>query len=90
MNSWQTDAYLMAVTYNSSNDKTKAENIKDLLVAHGSYLRCNGKPHIYALSKYTALIKNFNTSPQLLFPGQRYAKPRFYSVKNKKLLPLKY
>ena len=78
MNGWQTDAYLTALTFNEGADKTKIENVKELFVGHGSYVRKDGQVLIHALSKYTALVKNFNKIPDLIFQGQNKVNVQLY------------
>ncbi|MEO0331152.1 MAG: heparinase II/III family protein, partial [Bacteroidota bacterium] len=70
MNGWETDAYLIALTFDQNSDKAQPGNIDDLFVGHGSYLRRNGKVLTHALSKYTALIEHFDSDPRVTFQGQ--------------------
>ncbi|MFB6343235.1 heparinase II/III-family protein [Saccharicrinis sp. FJH62] len=70
MNGWNTDAYMMAVTYEKGVKNCKIENITDLFVAHGSYVRCNGEILAHALSKYTMLAEGFNKDAHVTFKGQ--------------------
>ncbi|PTN10114.1 heparinase II/III family protein [Mangrovibacterium marinum] len=70
MNGWETDAYLTAITFKEGAELNKADNIRDLFMTHGSYLRRDGQVLIHALSKYTAEIENFGQSPQMIFEGQ--------------------
>lgn len=70
MNGWNTDAYLMALTFAEGSDKSKPENIKRLFISDGSYLRKDGKPLIHALSKFFTIV-DFNAKiPTLQFQGQ--------------------
>jgi hypothetical protein len=71
MNGWETDAYLAAMTFKEGDDFSKADNIRDLFMTHGSYLRRDGQVLIHALSKYTAEIENFGQSPKMIFQGQQ-------------------
>ncbi|WP_205461789.1 heparinase II/III domain-containing protein [Mangrovibacterium lignilyticum] len=71
MNGWETDAYLTALTFNVGADLNNADNIRDLFITHGSYLRRDGQVLIHALSKYTAEIENFGQSPKMIFQGQK-------------------
>ena len=71
MNGWETDAYLTAMTFKEGADLNNADNIHDLFIVHGSYLRCDGQVLIHALSKYTAEIENFGQSPKMIFEGQK-------------------
>jgi hypothetical protein len=59
-NGWDTDAYLTALTFPAGADRSKADNISDLFVADGSFLRRNGTVVYDSLSK---LFMNANYSP---------------------------
>jgi hypothetical protein len=50
-NGWDTDAYLTALTFPEKADRSKAENISNLFVADGSFLRRNGSVIYDSLSK---------------------------------------
>jgi len=50
-NGWNTDAYLTALTFTEGADRSKAENISNLFVADGSYLRRDGVVAYDSLSK---------------------------------------
>ncbi|WP_321345263.1 heparinase II/III family protein [uncultured Draconibacterium sp.] len=79
MDGWETDAYLMALTFMKETDKNKVDNISDLFVGHGSYVRHNGQVLIHALSKYTTLVEGFGQSPNVLFDGQEGVHLQLYS-----------
>lgn len=81
MEGWQTDAYLMAVTYPEGKDGTSFSELEDVFVGHGSYIRRDGKVLMHALSKYTAHVADLNTKPELQFDGQDNAVFYFYSPK---------
>ena len=75
INGWETDAYLLAFTYDAKN-QGKNLNISDLenaLIAHGSYLRKENKTLIHALSKFYATL-DFTKSPIIQFDGQSGAR----------------
>ncbi|MDM8159329.1 heparinase II/III family protein [Labilibaculum sp. K2S] len=86
MNGWETDAYLTAITFNEGDDKSKVENINDLFVTHGSYVRRDGQVLIHALSKYTALVKDFNGRADVIFQGQPIVSFSLYSPTKKSSL----
>ena len=69
-NGWKTDAYILGLTFDEGADRTKTENLKQVFVGHGSYLRHGGQPLLHALSKYTALVNGFDSKPSVLFDGQ--------------------
>lgn len=76
MNGWQTDAYLMALTFKEGTDLTQPENLNRLFIGHGSYLRKNGNPMIHALSKFFTVVDFENMDMQ--FQGQENAKLTLY------------
>lgn len=80
MNGWKTDAYLMALKFDEGTDKTKVENVKESFLGHGSYLRRDGQVLMHSLSKYTALIEDFQTKPKVIFQGQENAVLRVRST----------
>lgn len=84
MNGWETDAYLTALTFKEGTDLTKADNIRDLFITHGSYLRRDGQVLIHALSKYTAEIENFGQSPEIIFEGQQGVYLGLYNMSSTK------
>lgn len=79
MNGWKTDSYLTALKYDEGVDKTKVENVKEVFLGHGSYLRRDGQVLIHSLSKYTALVEDFQTKPKVIFQGQENAVLRVHS-----------
>lgn len=70
MNGWETDAYLTVLKFDEGADKTNFNNINELFIGHGSYLRKNNQVLTHALSKYTALIEDFGAIPNVIFQGQ--------------------
>lgn len=79
LNGWDTDAYLVALTFPEGANRSKISNIKDLFITHGSYIRRDGQVLIHALSKYTGLVEDFSTSPKVIFEGQKNIDFRIYS-----------
>jgi hypothetical protein len=70
INGWETDAYLMAITYPEGADMTDFDAASRLFIADGSYLRRNGKVMLDSLSKvYLTATKRDNTL-DLLLQGQ--------------------
>ncbi len=70
MNGWDTDAYLMALTFPEGSDKSNPKNLKRLFISDGSYLRKEGKPLIHALSKFFTIVNFDAKTPNLQFQGQ--------------------
>ncbi|WP_372743963.1 heparinase II/III family protein [Lutibacter sp.] len=83
---WETDAYLTVLKFDEGADKTDFDNVKELFISHGSYLRRNNQTLVHALSKYTALVEGFNSNPNVIFQGQDFAKFSLYSKANKSSL----
>ena len=79
MNGWDTDAYLTALTFDEGADRTKVNNLEQLFIGHGSYLRRDDQVLIHCLSKYTALVENFKDQPELIFKGQPTATVRIHT-----------
>lgn len=84
MNGWDTDAYLMALTFAEGSDKSNPKNIKRLFISDGSYLRKEGKPLIHALSKFFAIVDYDGNNTTMQFQGQNPTKVAVYSYKNQK------
>lgn len=70
MNGWDTDSYLMALTFPEGTDRSNPKNIKRLFISDGSYLRKKGKPLIHALSKFSTIVDFDAKIPTLQFQGQ--------------------
>ncbi|HTG66809.1 MAG TPA: heparinase II/III family protein [Flavobacterium sp.] len=70
MNGWDTDSYLMALTFPEGTDRSNPKNIKRLFISDGSYLRKEGKPLIHALSKFFTIVDFDDKTPNLQFHGQ--------------------
>jgi len=82
MNGWDTDSYLMALTFPESADLSKPENLKQLFIGSGSYLRRDGKPIIHALSKFFTVVDFEGNNRNLQFQGQTCAKVSMFMEKN--------
>ena len=79
---WETDAYITVLKFDEGVDKTDINNINELFIGHGSYLRRDGQVLMHALSKYTALVEDFGDNPKVKFQGQPNATLNLYSPKN--------
>jgi hypothetical protein len=70
INGWETDAYLLAMSYKEGADTTVTANIKKWFVANGSYIRRDKEVVLHSLSK-VFLHADLNTElPQVLLQGQ--------------------
>lgn len=69
-NGWTTDAYLLALTYDEGAEVKKESNIKQMFIAHGSFLRNDNITVIHALSKFFAAVDYTQSTPTVDFQGQ--------------------
>jgi hypothetical protein len=82
MNGWETDAYLMALTFPEGKDARNPKNIKRLFISDGSYLRSNGKPLIHALSKFFTIVDFDGDNRSIQFQGQEAVAVSLFTEKN--------
>jgi len=82
MNGWDTDAYLMALTFAENTNRSLSNNLKQLFIADGSYVRCDGKPIIHALSKFFTVVDFDGNNRSLKFQGQPGTKVSMLMEKN--------
>lgn len=75
-NGWQTDAYLLAVTYPKGGDPAKG----DLFINHGSSLKRDGKLIFSSLAKLNVMAANDNGTLRLDVNGQPTYKFSFTPV----------
>lgn len=81
MNGWETDAYITVLKFKENVDTSKHENIKEIFIGHGSYLRRDEQVLMHALSKYIALVEDFAINPSVVFQGQDNANFSLYVSK---------
>lgn len=82
MNGWDADAYLMALTFAENADRSNPENLKQLFISDGSYLRRDGKPLIHALSKFFTVVDFDGNNLNLKFQGQPVVKLQLAADRN--------
>ena len=82
MNGWDTDAYLMALTFPENTDCSNPKNLKQLFISDGSYLRRDGKPLIHALSKFFTVVDLEENNLNLKFQGQPVVKLQIAADRN--------
>jgi oligo-alginate lyase len=82
MNGWDTDSYLMALTFPEGADRSKPENLKQLFISDGSYLRRDGKPLIHALSKFFTVVDFDGNNRTIQFQGQPVVKLQLAAERN--------
>jgi len=66
---WETDAYMMAVTYPETR-AADPENTIEYFISSGSYLRKGGKTILHSLSKVFGYIKDGGDTPEVILQGQ--------------------
>ncbi|WP_200864729.1 heparinase II/III domain-containing protein [Arcticibacter svalbardensis] len=70
INGWETDAYMMALTYPSSDKAPSLNNVKSYFVSNGSYLRKNGTSVLSSLSKVFMYTKADKGTQEVILQGQ--------------------
>jgi hypothetical protein len=70
INGWETDAYLMAITFPEGADTADFDAATRLFIADGSYLRRNGKVLLDSLSKIYLTATKQGNALDLLLQGQ--------------------
>uniref|UniRef100_UPI0035651B6A hypothetical protein n=1 Tax=Mariniflexile sp. TaxID=1979402 RepID=UPI0035651B6A len=83
---WETDSYLTVLKFKEGADQSNIQNIEELFIGHGSYLRRDGQVLIHSLSKYTALVEDFQSNQNVIFQGQPIATFSLFSPKSKSSL----
>ncbi len=71
-NGWETDSYLMAMTYPEGADTTDPDAVLRYFIADGSYLRRDGKIILDSLSKVFMVSEVTDTGVDVLLQGQPY------------------
>ena len=77
---WETDAYMVAITYPEKSDQGDPDAATGCFVADGSYLRKNGKVVVNSLSKVFMISKLEKTGLNLFLEGQSIIDLRLRSV----------
>ena len=67
---WETDAYLMGLTFPEGADRTKIDAASRIFIADGSYLRRDGKVVVDSLSKVFLVESRDANRVKLLLQGQ--------------------
>ncbi len=69
INGWETDAYIMAVTYPEKQNASPA-NATEYFISNGSYLRNDGKIILHSLSKVFMHAKAEGNTANVILQGQ--------------------
>lgn len=67
---WETDAYLLALTYPESSKVPSPENVESYFVANGSYLRKANETVLHSLSKVFMISDYRNSIAEVILQGQ--------------------
>jgi hypothetical protein len=67
---WETDAYIMAVSYKEGSDASNLNNITRYFVSNGSYLRRDEKVILHSLSKVFMDVELNSDQPKVILQGQ--------------------
>ncbi len=70
INGWETDAYLSAITFRDNSDVTDPDAASRYFLAHGSYLRRDGKVIVDSLSKVFLSAEPEDDGLNVLLHGQ--------------------
>jgi oligo-alginate lyase len=69
INGWETDAYIMAVSYREGSDAGNLNNINRYFVSNGSYIRKDGKVVLHSLSKVFMDAEVSDNNPKVVLQG---------------------
>ncbi|MFC0772130.1 heparinase II/III domain-containing protein [Terrimonas alba] len=70
INGWETDAYLLGMTYREGTNPSAVENIDSWFVANGSYIRTKSEVILHSLSKVFLHASLDEETPRILLQGQ--------------------
>jgi len=88
INGWETDAYIMSVTYPEKDGSPQTNNINNYFIGNGSFLRRNGQTTFHSLSKvflYAGLTSN---QPDIIVQGQPLIHAKLRLIKKPQQLML--
>lgn len=88
LNGFETDAYLLAVTWANTEETPTAANLSRCLVAGGSYLRKDGRVLYDSLSKAYVGFARPNGEPMISISGQPLIKARIQAEWNPRVIRL--
>ncbi|MFD1818971.1 protein of unknown function [Pseudarcicella hirudinis] len=78
LNGWETDAYLLGVSFPENKKTDKAEDVSDFFVGYGSYIRKDGQLLFNSLSKLFLISNRENGRQDLLLQGQPLINAEFF------------
>jgi CubicO group peptidase (beta-lactamase class C family) len=69
-NGWETDAYMMAVTYADKSGGGDPDQVTEYFISNGSYLRKDDRIILHSLSKVFMIAKTSGAVPEVILQGQ--------------------
>ncbi|HYO21713.1 MAG TPA: hypothetical protein VER36_04870, partial [Flavisolibacter sp.] len=87
INGWETDAYIMAVSYKEGSDVSNLNNVTRYFLSNGSYLRREGKVILHSLSK-VFMDAELSGEPKVVLQGQSFIKAKLRLEKKPQQLML--
>ena len=80
-NGWETDAYLLGITYPAGKKEVTSNDVSDYFMAYGSYIRKNGQTICSSLSKLYMIAQKKGDNLDMILQGQPLLNASFYSEK---------
>lgn len=87
-NGWDTDAYLFGFSYPENKKDFKTEDVKDLMLVYGSYIRREGKTLFNSLSKLDMIARKEGEKLNVALTGQPVINASLYAGKKPAQLQL--
>jgi hypothetical protein len=70
INGWETDAYMLAITFSEKTDQSNPDNAKSFFISNGSFLRKDDKVILHSLSKVFLCAQQESNKVNVLLQGQ--------------------
>lgn len=74
---WETDAYMLGVTYPQGSKQVSPSDVEDYFIGYGSFLRKAGIPVFSSLSKLYMTATKFGNSLDMVLQGQPLIRANF-------------
>ncbi|MFP5041948.1 heparinase II/III family protein [Parasediminibacterium sp. JCM 36343] len=78
-NGWETDAYLLGITYPQGMKDAAPADVSDYFMAYGSYIRKDGQTVFNSLSKLYMIARKKGTALDIVLQGQPLINASFYA-----------
>ncbi len=80
-NGWETDAYLLGITYPQGKKEVSVNEVSDYFVAYGSYIKRDGQTVFNSLSKLYMIARQKEGNIDIILQGQPLINASFFSEK---------